>query len=168
MSLVFRIAYCVFCIAYWSSGYRVIRKWLSEYQAIRAIPSFFLNIDYLRLIIELFNGAFWHVSFAYWRFMFACWPLRDRLTFAYYTMLSNKSQEKKRPKSTFFLAALFPIEIRTLSPIISLKRAKIFWLTPACGCAGSHPGGRQELRFCFVMRVAYCVCRIVYSVQRSI
>ena len=37
------------------------------------------------------------------------------------------------------------IEIRTISPIISLKCADFLVLTPACGCAGVHPGGRREL-----------------------
>ncbi len=45
-----------------------------------------------------------------------------------------------------FLAALFPIEIGTLYPIISLKCAEFFCLSPASGCAGVHPGGRRELR----------------------
>gem|GEM_PF-5636372 len=39
----------------------------------------------------------------------------------------------------------FSIEIRTISPIISLKHAEFLALTPACGCAGVHPGGRREL-----------------------
>jgi len=77
--------------------------------------------------------------------MFACW-----LTSGYFNNNQNNSQQKNDPKRTFFghlersqrtsisfgrpehrrtglsqkvlfLAALFPIEIRTLSPIISLK-----------------------------------------------
>ncbi|MBA7677272.1 hypothetical protein ES703_85524 [subsurface metagenome] len=42
-------------------------------------------------------------------------------------------------------AAPFSIEIRTISPIISIKCAGFLILTPACGCAGAHPGGRREL-----------------------
>ncbi len=54
-------------------------------------------------------------------------------------------RDKKTAKKALFWAALFPIEIRTLSPIISLKCADFLVLTPACGCAGAHPGGRREL-----------------------
>ncbi len=38
---------------------------------------------------------------ASWRFMLACWPLRDKLTFTYYNILSNISH-KKKGKGTFF------------------------------------------------------------------
>ncbi len=49
-------------------------------------------------------------------------------------------------KKQLFLAALFPIEIRTLSRIISLKCAELFLLTPDCGCAEAYPGGQAGKR----------------------
>jgi len=79
------------------------------------------------------NVRFSAISIAYGRFMFACWQ-----TYGYFNIVSN-IVNKKTVKKHFFLAALFHSEIRTLSPIISLKRAEFFWLTPACGCAGAHP-----------------------------
>jgi len=59
---------------------------------------------------------------AYWRFMFAC-----RQTYEYFNIISNKSQKKTARKAPF-LVILFPIEIRTLSPIISLKYAEFLAL----------------------------------------
>jgi len=56
----------------------------------------------------------------------------------------EQKSTKKGQKSTFF-GRTFPIEIRTLSRIISLKCADFLVLTPACGCAGAHPGGRPPL-----------------------
>jgi len=57
--------------------------------------------------------------------MFACWPLRDRLTYGYFNIVSN-IVNKKMAKKQLFLAAFFHSEIGTLSPIISLKRAEFF------------------------------------------
>jgi hypothetical protein len=62
--------------------------------------------------------------------MFACW-----LTYGYFNTISNKSQQKMTKKA-LFLAAFFPIEIGTLSPIISLKHAKFLALAgiEVCPC----------------------------------
>ncbi len=55
--------------------------------------------------------------------MFACW-----LTYVYFNVFTN-NVNKKMNKKQLFLAALFPIEIRTLSHIISLKFADYLMLT---------------------------------------
>jgi len=55
--------------------------------------------------------------------MFACW-----LTCGYFNVLSNYVN-KKMNKKAIFLVILFPIEIRTLSSTISLKRAEFLVLT---------------------------------------
>ena len=53
----------------------------------------------------------------------------------YFNIIPNKSQEK-RAKRHFFGATLYPIEIRTLSRIISLKCADFLVLTPVYGVRG--------------------------------
>jgi len=60
--------------------------------------------------------------------MFACWPLRERLTWAYFNVFSN-NVNKKMTKNALFLPTFFPIEIGTLSFIISLKCAEFLALT---------------------------------------
>jgi len=35
---------------------------------------------------------------SYWRFMFACWPLRDRLTYGYFNIVSNIVNKKMAKK----------------------------------------------------------------------
>ena len=52
--------------------------------------------------------------------MLASWQ-----TYVYFNIVSN-IVNKKTAKKELFLAALFHIEIRTIYPIISLKRAVFF------------------------------------------
>ena len=46
-------------------------------------------------------------------------------------------RDKKMIKKVLFWAALFPIEIRTISPIISLKCAELLVLAPIAGLGAS-------------------------------
>ena len=55
--------------------------------------------------------------------MFACWQ-----TYGYFNIVSN-IVNKKMVKKQLFLAVLFPIEIGTLSRIISLKLVELLALT---------------------------------------
>ena len=54
--------------------------------------------------------------------MLACWQ-----TYRYFNIDSN-IVNKKMPKKKLFLVTFFPIEIGTLSPIISLKHAEFLAL----------------------------------------
>jgi len=77
--------------------------------------------------------------FACWRFMLACW-----LTCLYFNILSN-NVNKKTAKKQIFLAALFYIEIRTISPIISLKRTEFLLLTRGFWVRTNSPWGRAGI-----------------------
>ena len=57
-------------------------------------------------------------------------------------------RDKKTGKKELFLAALFPIEIRTISPIISIKYADFLVLTPVYGVRGQAGIVGLGFRFC--------------------
>jgi len=61
------------------------------------------------------------------RFMFAFWQ-----TYGYFNTFSNNNQ-LKTAKNALFLVILFPIEIRTISRVISLKRAELLALAGIVG-----------------------------------
>jgi hypothetical protein len=89
--------------------------------------------------------------------MLACWPLRDRLTCGYFNIVSN-IVNKKMDKKQLFLAALFHSEIRTLAPIISLRRAEFLDLA----------GIEVLIRIAYIaLRIACVECCLPYGDSTS-